>query len=88
MKGLLVLLAVVVAMTAVPQGAQAGTVLADWCVNVNTDISTACNGGGSGGASGSSTIDLTGFDTTLSPATNTLGTISVTVGAGAQNIAV
>jgi len=88
MKGLLVLLAVAVAITAMPQGAKAGTVLADWCVNVNGDINTACNGASSGGASGSSTIDLSGFDTTLSPAVNALGTISVTIASGAQNIAV
>jgi hypothetical protein len=56
--------------------------LADWCVNFNGDISTACNGAGSGGASGTGSISLSGFDSTLEPGTNGLGSITVTLGAG------
>jgi hypothetical protein len=57
--------------------------LADWCVNVNGDSATACNGGGSGGASGTSSISLASFDKTLEPGSNTLGTVTVSLGAGA-----
>jgi hypothetical protein len=57
------------------QSAKADVVLADWCVNLNGDIATACNGGGSGGGG----IDLSNFDPTLSPANNTLGSIKVTL---------
>ena len=39
------------------QVAQAGQVgLADWCVNVNGDTSTACNGGGTGGTTGTAPL--------------------------------
>ena len=58
-------------------------VLNDWCVNSNSDINTACNGAGSGGVSPlGGTIDLSAFDTTLSPGTNNLGTITDTLSAG------
>ena len=59
--------------------AQAGSVaLADWCVNLNGNTSAACNGGGSGNAS----ISLASFDQTLSPGTNNLGSITITLGQG------
>jgi hypothetical protein len=58
--------------------------LADWCVNVDGDISTACNGAGSGGSLDGHTINLGGFDTTLETGlnNNTLGSIVVTLGPG------
>lgn len=64
--------------------ANAGVIgLNDWCVNLNGDIATACNGAGSGGASGTGSISLAGFDTTLSGSgSNNLGTVSITLGAG------
>jgi hypothetical protein len=60
--------------------------LADWCVNLNGDINTACNGGGGGGASGTGSISLSSFSTLLENGTNnnTLGSITVTLGAGAN----
>ncbi len=69
--------------------------LADWCVNVNGDINTACNGGtgGTGGlgmggtAADGSIIDLSAFDTTLEPSTNNLGTITITLGPGTDQSA-
>jgi len=72
------------ALLALCQVAAAGssTALNDWCVNVNGDIATACNGAGGGGASGHANINMAGFDSTLSPATNNLGSIVVTLGAG------
>src|ERR1035441_9306006 len=95
MKGLFALLVAAAAMAALPQGAKAGSVssLADWCVNVNGDTNTACNGGtgGTGGlglggtaADLQSTISLAGFDTTLEPGVNTLGTITIALGPGAN----
>jgi hypothetical protein len=64
-----------------PASADVG--LNDWCVNLNGDISTACNGAGSGSAA----INLSGFDTTVEP--NALGTIVVTItGTGTQYAAV
>lgn len=82
MKGLFALLAAAAAMAALPQGAKAGPVtsLADWCVNVNGDTTSACNFAGGGGGA----IDLTGFDQTLEPAPNTLGIITVMLGPGAS----
>jgi len=75
--GLLVLLALSqVAM------ASSMTALNDWCVNVNGDINTACNGAGGGGVSGLATINLSGFDATLSPATNSLGSVVITLNPG------
>jgi hypothetical protein len=79
----------------IPASADVG--LNDWCVNVNGDTNTACNGGtggtgglGMGGPSGLATINLGGFDTTLEPSgSNKLGSIVVTLGAGNnQNAAV
>jgi hypothetical protein len=58
------------------------TALADWCVNLNGDINTACNGAGSGGASGTGSISLASFDTTLEPTVNGLGSVVVTLGQG------
>jgi hypothetical protein len=95
MKGLFALLVAAAAMAALPQGAKAGSVssLADWCVNVNGDTNTACNGGtgGTGGlglggtaADLQSTISLAGFHTTLEPGVNTLGTITIALGPGAN----
>jgi hypothetical protein len=67
-------------------GAQAmfagSTALNDWCLNLNGDINTACNGAGSGGPSGAGSIDLSAFDTTLSPAMNNLGSVTITLGVG------
>jgi len=78
--GLLVLLALSQAAMAAST-----TGLADWCVNVNGDTSTACNGAGSGGVDlAGNTVNLGGFDTTLeSTGTNNLpGSITVTLNAG------
>jgi|GEM_PF-3353759 len=59
------------------QATQVG--LADWCVNLNGDTSTACNGAGSGSAA----ISLTNFNTTLEPGSNSsVSSITVTLGAG------
>jgi MYXO-CTERM domain-containing protein len=66
------------------QGASA-TGLADWCVSINGDINTACNGAGAGGASPlGGSISLAGFDQTLEPNTNNLGTVVVTLAPGAN----
>lgn len=73
MKRLLALTAFILVMGL---SASANVVLNDWCVNVNSDITTACNLAGSGGGA----INMSGFDTTLGP--NTLGTIQVTLGTG------
>jgi hypothetical protein len=62
--------------------ASSATVLNDWCVNVNGDIGTACNGAGGGGTSGLASVSLTGFDSTLSPTTNTLGSIVIKLSPG------
>ena len=53
----------------------ADPVLNDWCVNVNGDTASLCNGAGSS----LSGVDASGFDKTLSPSANTLGSISVTL---------
>ena len=58
--------------------AASNPVLNDWCVNLNGDINTACNGAGTGGGS----INMSGFDTTLSPTANGLGTITIMLDAG------
>ena len=66
-------------LLALSQVAVAGpTVLNDWCVNVYGDTGTACNGAGAGGGS----VNMTGFDTTLSPTGNALGSIVVALQAG------
>jgi hypothetical protein len=52
-------------------------------VNLSGDINTACNGAGGGGGG----INLAGFDTTLSPDPNALGTITVTLPAGSNQFA-
>jgi hypothetical protein len=64
------------------QAAQVG--LADWCVNVNSNISAACNGAGSGG--GATGINLSSFDQTLENGlnSNTLGTVTVSLAAGSH----
>jgi hypothetical protein len=72
------------------QAMMAGTIttgLADWCVNLNGDINTACNGAGAGGASGNGNIDLSAFDSTLEPGTNTLGTVTIALGVGNNQFA-
>lgn len=61
--------------------------LADWCVNLNGDTSTACNGAGSGGPSGAGSISLASFDTTPEPATNSLGSVTITLGVGSNQYA-
>jgi hypothetical protein len=71
------------ALLALSQVAVAGsTALSDWCVNVNGDTATACNGAGGGGVSGLASINMAGFDTTLSPATNNLGSVVITLNPG------
>jgi hypothetical protein len=64
------------------QAAQVG--LADWCVNVNSNISKACNGAGSGG--GTTGINLSSFDQTLENGlnSNNLGTVTVSLAAGSH----
>ena len=95
MKGFFALLAVVAAMAALPQGARAGSLQAalhDWCFNVNgVNVTTnACNQGGVPSLP-AGVVDGSNFDFTLDssdpgyPATaasNTLGYVSVTLGAG------
>jgi uncharacterized protein (TIGR03382 family) len=61
------------------------TGLFDWCVNLNGDINTACNGAGSGGVSTNvdgGTINLVSFDSNLEPATNGLGSVTISLGTG------
>jgi hypothetical protein len=81
------LLAVLGSLVIGGQVAHAGQVsLADWCVNVNGDTATACNGGGGGGVSSNpdgGTVSLTNFDQTLEGASNTLGSVTVAMNAGA-----
>jgi len=74
------------------QAAQAAntTALADWCVNLNGDVNTACNGAGSGGTSTNvdgGTINLVSFDTSLEPALNGLGSVTISLGTGADQSA-
>lgn len=66
------------------QSAFGGTTgLYDWCVNLNGDTTTACNYAGSGGPSGTGSIDLSAFDTTLEATSpNNLGTVTVNLGVG------
>lgn len=73
-----------------------GIGLADWCVSLNGDINTACNGAGSGGTStnpNGGSIDLSGFSTVLEtlgpPATanNLLGSVVVNLMPGANQFA-
>lgn len=64
------------------------TGLADWCVNLNGDVVTACNGAGVGGSSGPSPggINLAAFDQTLEgTGTNALGQVVVNLSAGLSN---
>jgi hypothetical protein len=72
------------ALLALSRVAAAGptTVLNDWCVNVNGDIATACNGAGGGGSTGLASVNMAGFDTTLAPAGNNLGNIAITLNPG------
>ena len=56
--------------------ASADVSLADWCVNANGNIDV-CNGGASPG--GNASVNVSGFDTTLEPGSNTLGSIVVTI---------
>jgi hypothetical protein len=87
MKNSIVPVAIILALAGVT--AQAQTELADWCVNLNGDTSTACNGAGSGGASpGGGSIDLSGFDQTLEPITNVLGSVVVNLATGNDQYAV
>lgn len=75
--------------------ASADVSLADWCVNLNGSVdassitnnySNACNGGTNAPLAA---VDTSGFDKTLENAgTNTLGSIVVTIGTGAQYAAV
>ena len=57
------------------------TGLADWCVNLNGDTTSVCNGGT---GTSSSTENTSGWNTTLEPGTNGLGKIVVSIGTGAQ----
>jgi len=94
MKRVFLLAAASVALAAIPQNAKAGTLapyLADWCVNVNGDINTACNGAGNGSAA----INVSAFDKTLEPAAdittglpmNGLGAVVITLGPGSNQYA-
>jgi hypothetical protein len=68
-------------------GAHAETVLNDWCLNINGDSSSACNGSGPL----PSNVDASAFDLTLNspPGTpNTLGTLRVTLGPGNSQFAI
>jgi hypothetical protein len=59
------------------------TGLADWCFAADGDINTLCNGGGSGGASPTgASLNASAFSKTLESGTNTLGFVTVTLGAG------
>jgi hypothetical protein len=71
------------------QAAQAGEVsLADWCVNVNGSVdassvtdnpSNACNGGTNAPLA---SVNTAAFDMTLEPASNTLGSVTVSLNPG------
>ena len=71
------------------QAAQAGQVsLADWCFNVNGSVdassvtdnpSNACNGGTNAPLS---SVDSSSFDMTLEPASNNLGSVTITLSPG------
>ena len=50
--------------------------LADWCFNINGNTNTFCNGAGS-------LPTGSGFDTTLEPDDNLLGSVTFTLGSGA-----
>jgi hypothetical protein len=72
--------------------ASAETVLNDWCINNNGSVgaannqpSNSCNGGI---LAPDPNVNITGFDTTLSPAANSLGSIAVSFGTGNQYIGV
>jgi hypothetical protein len=77
------------ALLALSQAAMASSLpsLADWCVNVNGDVATACNGAGGGGANSQAGINMANFDTTLEPGTNTLGYIAITLNPGVTGYA-
>jgi hypothetical protein len=65
----------------VPAGFSA-TVLNDWCFNINGAAVTtnACNGGGTL----PSTVNGSAFDFTLSPGSNKLGSVSITLGSASN----
>ena len=63
--------------------ARASVAMADWCFNVNGDTNSFCNGAGSGAAF----INASGFDTTLEPGVNTLGSVTITLNPGAGQFA-
>ena len=66
-----------------PQASASTIGLSDWCVGLNGNISTACNGAGSGGSNpGGGSINLSGFDQTLENGTNNLGSVLVTLAPG------
>ena len=67
----------------IPASADVG--LADWCTNLNGNIDV-CNGGLSPG--GNANVNVSSFDQTLEPGSNTLGTIKVDIGTGSQLAAV
>lgn len=64
--------------------ASAEVSLADWCTNLNGDISV-CNGGP---LSTSAAVNTGAFDETLEPSANSLGSIVFTIGTGPQAVAV
>ena len=76
---MLTIFAMMLVSISLPAFADVG--LADWCVNLNGNTISVCNG-----TSGSSTssIKTGGFDETLEPGSNTLGSISFNIGTGAQ----
>jgi len=85
----LTILAMILLALSIPASADVG--LADWCVNLNGDISV-CNGGTAPG--GNAYVNLAHFDTTLEgypstdpttgPFPNGLGSITIALGIGAQ----
>lgn len=75
----LTILAMMLLALSIP--ASADVSLADWCVNLNGDLSV-CNYGTAPG--GNASVNLAHFDTTLEPGTNGLGFITVAIGTGLQ----
>ena len=62
--------------------ARASVAMADWCFNVNGDTNSFCNG-----RVGRCVINASGFDTTLEPGVNTLGSVTITLNPGAGQFA-
>lgn len=80
----LTLCAATVVALSLPASADVG--LADWCVDLNGDVNTVCNGGTSPG--GTAAVNMSAFDETLEPGSNSLGSITVNLGTGTQAVGV